>query len=85
MSNLGLLGGCDEPTIPSRTVKLLHPINARVDGYHEAQRTPKAGNDNEATNQAPPSPVHGHILTYRPRLFITVADSPEANNVEGVQ
>lgn len=36
MSNLDLLGGGDELTIPSRTVKLLHPINGHIDGYQEA-------------------------------------------------
>jgi hypothetical protein len=80
---LDLLGGGDELTIPSRTVKLLHPINAHIDGYQEAQRTPKAGNDNEAVNQAPPA--HRRILSCRFCFFITVTNSPEANSSEGVQ
>jgi hypothetical protein len=83
MSILGLLGGRDELTIPSWTVKLLYPINEHIDGYQQAQRTPKAGNDNETVNQAPPA--HRHILSCKFCFFITITDSPEANNSEGVQ
>ena len=83
MSILDLLRGRDKLTISSWTVKLLHPINERIDGYQQAQRTPKAGNDNEALNQAPPA--HKHILSCKFCFFITITHSPEANNSEGVQ
>ena len=83
MSMLDLSGGGDELTIPSWTVKLLHSINERIDGYQEAQRTPKAGNNNETVNQAPPT--HRHILSCKFCFFITIVDSPEANNSESVQ
>ncbi len=72
----------DELTIPSRTVKTLHPINDHIDGHQETQRTPKAGNDNETVSQAPPAPRH--ILSCISCFFIIVADSPEANDSEGI-
>jgi len=83
MSNLDLLGGRDELTIPSRSIKLLRPINNHIDGYQEAQRTPEAGNDNEAVNQVPPA--RKHIFSCKFCFLITIADSPEANNSESVQ
>lgn len=83
MSILDLLEGGDELTIPSRTVKLLHAINDHIDGYQKAQRKPNAGNENKTVNQVPPA--NRHILPCKFIFFITIADSPEANNTKGVQ
>lgn len=83
VSNSILLEGVDELTIPSRTIETLHAISGYVDGYQEAQRKPKASNDNETVNQVPPAVPH--IRSRRFCLSIIIADSPETNDSEGVK
>jgi hypothetical protein len=79
LSNPDRLESVNELTIPSRTVEVLRTIHSYVDGYQDAKKAPKAGNDNVTVNQVPPA--LGHTVFC---LFIT-ADSPETNDSEGVQ
>lgn len=83
VSNPVLLESVDELTIPSRTVEALHAINSYVDGYQDAQRTPKASNDNETANQV--LSAGPYIRSRRFCLSTTIAYSPETNDSEGVK
>ena len=81
-SNSDLLEGIDKLTIPCRTVEAFYAISSYVDGYQDAQRAPKEGNDKKAVKQVPPALNFSLSRTFC--SFIVIADSPETNDSEGV-